>query len=447
MSLFQSVLDSLEDATSCSGTYRPPEGIAIALPDGDVGAADDSKFVDWLLAHSEPAPFGHNGETKLDKNVRAADRLTVRDKATVVGVDSAALLDQIEATLSPTFKLSATLTDVLVYQKGGKFLTHKDTPRSPDLVGTLIVGLPIAHTGGEFVVNDGSSPVTYDWSGKADPAEVRWVALFSDVDHEIKPVKSGARVTLVYALHRTATPRTDKAATTRRELIKSGVKELKLPKGGTLMIACGRHAIAEANTLQPMDITTLRGADRDIADALVEAGFGVAVRACIAAVGTGWGDDAPAATSFPSLQNMFELTRLKAVPPMSVISELGDEVYDPEIDDYRLDSVRMDQCVFRKAAVATLAYENASWAEPGNFGNEDYQAHLYTIAALEVTKTKPKLPKPGTLFKRREPEPEPEPEPAPKPKATPKKATAKKSTAKKPVKKTKTTSKAKAKKR
>ena len=61
----------------------------------------------------------------------------------------------------------------------------------------------------------------------------------------------------------------------------------------------------------------------------------------------------------------------------------------------------MDQCVFRKAAVATLAYENASWREPGNFGNEDYQAHLYTIAALEVTKTEPKLPTPGTLFKRR----------------------------------------------
>src|SRR6185295_5890681 len=191
--------------------------------------------------------------------------------------------DQIESTLSPTAKLSATLTDVLVYQKGGKFEKHKDTPRSPDLVGTLIVGLPIAHTGGEFVVNDGSAAKTFDWSGKPDAATVPWVAFFSDVDHEIKPVKSGARVTLVYSLHRTTTPRTDKAATSRRDLIKSGVKELKLPKTGTLMIACGRHAIAEAESMQPQDISTLRGADRDIAEALVEAGYGVAVRACIAA--------------------------------------------------------------------------------------------------------------------------------------------------------------------
>src|SRR5687768_11168589 len=97
----QAVLDGLDEDSCCGGSHRTTERIALALPDGDVGAVDDPRFVDWLLAHAEPAPFGKGGETIIDKKVRSAQRLVARDKVEVHGFEPSALLDGIEATLSP----------------------------------------------------------------------------------------------------------------------------------------------------------------------------------------------------------------------------------------------------------------------------------------------------------------------------------------------------------
>lgn len=278
----RAVLDGIDEPSCASGTAKPTERIAIELPDGDVGAVDDPRFVDWLLAHSELAPYGAGTVTKVDKKVRNAQRLLARDKVTVHGFDPSTILGEIEAALSPGAHLSARLTDVIVYPVGGKFERHKDTPRDLDLVGTLVVGLPIAYTGGAFVVDDGRSQQRFDW-GKTAASKLPWVALFTDVDHSIEPVKTGARVTLVYALHRTERARTDATWTARRAALAQACRSLAPPRW-PLMIACGRHAVAEPGTEQPQDITTLRGLDRDLAEVLAEAGYGVGVRACIAPV-------------------------------------------------------------------------------------------------------------------------------------------------------------------
>jgi hypothetical protein len=376
----RSALDTLEEASCCSGKHELGERLAIALPDGDVGAVDDASFVEWLLEHSEPAPYGHGTETKLDPKVRSAQRVKARDQAAVHGFDPAAILGEIEAVLSPTRKLSARLTDVITYKKGDKFTRHKDTPRSADLVGTLIVGLPIAHTGGTFVIDDGRGEQTFDWSGKPAPGVVPWVALFTDVDHEIKPVKSGARVTLVYALHRTGEPRSDAGAKQRQGIVKKAATALGRQSKWPVLIPCGRHVIAEPNSEQPQSIECLRGADRDIAEALEEAGFHVDVRACIAAI-PNYEDPQP----WPATTNMFAITRLNAVPPVEIREFLGDEVSG--IEEFILDDVMLEQCAIRKSAAAMLLHENGMWALDGMaFGNEGFDALLYSLAALEVSK-------------------------------------------------------------
>jgi hypothetical protein len=280
--------------------------------------------------------------------------------------------------------LSARLTDVIVYKKGDKFTRHKDTPRAEELIGTLVVGLPVAHTGGAFVVDDGRGAQKFDWS-KPTPASLPWVALFSDVDHEIEPVKSGARVTLVYALHRTDQPRSDAKAKQRHELVKRAASALSRQATWPVLIPCGRHIIAEPEAKQPQSIDTLRGADHDIAEALVAAGFRVDVRACIAAI-PNYEDPEP----WPATEGMFGITRLKAVPPAEVIADLADGV-GGDIEDYILDEVMLDRCAIRKNAAAMLVHENATWALDGmDFGNEGFDALLYSLAALEVNKPRPK---------------------------------------------------------
>jgi len=381
----RSVLETLDEASCCSGVLHLDERIALMLPNGDVGAVDDSIFVDWLLEHSEPAPYGQGTVTKVDPKVRSARRLTARDKIQVRGFDVTAILPDIEAVMSPTVKLSAQLTDVIVYKKGDKFTRHKDTPRSLDLIGTLIVGLPIEHTGGTFVVDDGRGAKTFDWSGKPAAGVVPWVALFSDVDHEIQPVKSGTRITLVYSLHRTAQPRSGADAGQRQDVVRRAASALSGQSQWPVMIACGRQVIAEPDTKQPQSIDSLRGADRDIADALVHAGYRVAVRACVAAI-----PDYNEPPRWPETSTMWSITRLKAVPPMAIFEGMNDEGSASDIEEYLLDAVMLDHWAIRKSAGATLVHEHGCWADDGMaFGNEGYEALLYTLAALEVTKAKP----------------------------------------------------------
>ncbi len=287
--------------------------------------------------------------------------------------------------MSPTLKLSARLTDVIIYKKGDKFTRHKDTPRSVDLIGTLIVGLPIEHTGGTFVVDDGRGAKRFDWSGKPAAGFVPWIALFSDVDHEIEPVTAGTRVTLVYALHRTAEPRADAGATQRTAIAKRAASALSQQAKWPVMIACGRQVIAEPGAKQPQAIESLRGADRDIADALVQAGYRVDVRACMAGIPNY--NDPP---RWPATVHVYSITRLKTVPPAELLAGMDDEGLASDILDYMLDSVAMDQCAIRSNAAAMLVHEHGCWAEDGMaFGNEGYEALLYTFAALEVSKPKP----------------------------------------------------------
>ena len=381
----KTALDTLEETSCCSGKVRLTERFALALPDGDVGAVEDAGFVEWLLEHSEPAPYGHGKETKLDPKVRSAKRLTARDKVAVHGFDPAVILDEIAGVLSPTRMLSAQLTDVIVYKKGDKFTRHKDTPRVAALIGTLVVGLPIEHAGGVFVIDDGRGKQKFDWGGKPTAGTLPWVAVFSDVDHEIEPVKSGARVALVYALHRTDQPRSDAKAKQRQEIVKKAASALSRQTTWPVLIPCGRHIIAEPLAPQPQSIDTLRGADHDIAQALVAAGFRVDVRACLAAIPNY--DNPP---RWPATANVFGITRLKKVPPTEAYEALLDGV-GGDIEDYFVDEIQLDQCAIRNSAAAMLLYENATWAVDGmNFGNEGFDALLYSVAAIEVTKAKPK---------------------------------------------------------
>jgi len=92
------------------------------------------------------------------------------------------------------------------------------------MFGSLIFCLPTEFSGGELIIRspDLSSSVTHDWgssstdrlaaastagssSGQAGSShgKVAWAAMYSDCEHEIKPVTTGHRVTITYNLYRT----------------------------------------------------------------------------------------------------------------------------------------------------------------------------------------------------------------------------------------------------
>ena len=71
------------------------------------------------------------------------------------------------------------------------------------MVGTLVVSLPSAHTGGELVIDHAGQSITY----RASKEELTFVAFYADCRHQVTPVRSGYRVTLTFNLLSPPTPR------------------------------------------------------------------------------------------------------------------------------------------------------------------------------------------------------------------------------------------------
>ena len=154
-----------------------------------------------LIAVARPAMFGRGEQTLSDTGVRDTWEI-MSDLVTLSGpaweATLGAVLDDVrdELGLPPTTKLRVELRAMLVYGKGQFFLPHQDSEKDDAMVGTLVVSLPSAHTGGELVVAHGGQSVTY----RVPREELSFVAFYADCRHEVKPVKSGYRVTLTLNL-------------------------------------------------------------------------------------------------------------------------------------------------------------------------------------------------------------------------------------------------------
>jgi 2OG-Fe(II) oxygenase superfamily len=200
-------LARLLDDTPSSGTFSaqitaPADGLIVEVDGvGAVRSRVGAPLAKKLIAAARPAMFGRGEQTLTDTSVRdtweiTPDLVTLSGPAWVSTLR--AVLDDVrdELGLPPTTMLRAELHSMLVYAKGQFFLPHQDSEQDDAMVGTLVVSLPSVHTGGELVVTHGPQSVTY----RAPREELSFVAFYADCRHEVRPVKSGHRVTLTFNL-------------------------------------------------------------------------------------------------------------------------------------------------------------------------------------------------------------------------------------------------------
>ena len=191
-----------------------------------------------ILENSDISPFGMNSETVVDEKVRKASHIQ-KERIVDLNIDfnKLEILEKIRSELLPlsSKSIEATLEKINVYEPGGFFTTHRDTPRDEKCFGTLIVGLPSNYVGGQFSLWHSTNvvvPVTLDWGRSflrdesvADilespdkystdvvaqarqdldsftaPCTAPWVAFFGDCEHKIDEVKEGLRITATYIL-------------------------------------------------------------------------------------------------------------------------------------------------------------------------------------------------------------------------------------------------------
>jgi len=152
-----------------------------------------------LAALGQPARFGRGAETLTDPDVRDTweipkNLVQAEWDEVVLKVVLATVKD--ELGLPSAAELTAELHSFLVYEPNQFFLAHQDSEKDDSMVGTLVVTLPSAYTGGELMVGHDEEWKAYRGSKTA----LSLVAFYADCRHEVLKVKSGYRITLTYNL-------------------------------------------------------------------------------------------------------------------------------------------------------------------------------------------------------------------------------------------------------
>ncbi|MDS4041453.1 MAG: 2OG-Fe(II) oxygenase [Candidatus Competibacter sp.] len=186
-------------ATGTTELFAPSlevEGVGlIALPLLPIQA-------EQLVAVAEQAPYGRGEETLIDTTVRRTWQIDAA-KIRIGGRNWPRTLDTIVERsaegLGVTKPVVAELYKLLVYDQGSFFVSHRDTEKAPGMFATLIIVLPSLYTGGELRVCHRDREVQLDMRC-SEPSEVAFAAFYADCVHEILPVASGCRLTLVYNL-------------------------------------------------------------------------------------------------------------------------------------------------------------------------------------------------------------------------------------------------------
>lgn len=225
-----------------------------------------------IKAQGEVAPYGKGTETLHDDSVRKSwqiDASALRwngpdwDK-TIAGIVSAVTED-----LGVEGEVVAEPYKLLLYEKGGFFLPHRDTEKLGAMFATLIVALPSAHKGGALVIRHGGQEVSVDFSGAEGRRQIQYAAFFADCEHEVQTVTSGRRLCLAYnlALKQGDPSSLNLALSDNASKLVPHFEVLRKTGGADLSAILLEHRYTEAN----LSLRNLKNHDRSRAEALLAA--------------------------------------------------------------------------------------------------------------------------------------------------------------------------------
>ncbi|KAL1723098.1 hypothetical protein EV715DRAFT_191489 [Schizophyllum commune] len=215
---FQARLAAVQKAISkrppfVSGTLDVPES-DLKLYFGEVDDAHCLNFsrateeqLDKLFAACDPATFGVKQKDVLDESYRKAGKLATDRFASLLKVAEYGLIDMVRDELlqegaDSTKQIVCELYKLNVYGKDSFFKSHKDTPRSERLFGSLVIVLPTPHEGAALVLREDGREWVFDYAAEiANSAKIAYVAYRGDIEHEVLTVKFGYRATLTYNLY------------------------------------------------------------------------------------------------------------------------------------------------------------------------------------------------------------------------------------------------------
>ncbi len=192
------------------------ESVPIIMPGleingvGPIGLPINKSQAKELISICHQAPYGKKEKTLVDTSVRR-----------VWAIDSNHLKltnpqwpDFLDATLERVqhqLGLEDQDHQLLVYEPGGFFLPHQDGEKLDGMVATLVVTLPSNYEGGELIIRHCGHEETIDFGGSESAFNLHVAAFYADCEHEIRPLKTGYRIALVYNITLKRSKKTIKA--------------------------------------------------------------------------------------------------------------------------------------------------------------------------------------------------------------------------------------------
>ncbi|KAJ8075198.1 hypothetical protein PM082_019526 [Marasmius tenuissimus] len=175
---------------------------------GTIGLPLSKREAKAIIEKSIQAPFGKGERTIVDTEVRDtwemdASKVQFQELKWQSFMDR--VVQEVCQTLGVNFQASkprAELYKLLIYETGSHFLPHVDTEKTNGMFASIIVVLPSHFTGGDAHVSHGTLKKVFNTSGPS-LSKTTVLSWYTDVTHEIKPIKSGYRLALSYNLFHT----------------------------------------------------------------------------------------------------------------------------------------------------------------------------------------------------------------------------------------------------
>ncbi len=226
-----------------------------------------------LIAQCQIAPYGKGTATLVDTKVRKTFeldpkqfRLSQQWNAAVAQAAQRAA----EQLGLPAEQVEARLYKLLVYERGGFFLPHRDSEKHDGMVASLIVVLAHPFEGGTLVVRHGAVTQTLAFEEAAHGQAPCYAAFYADCAHEVKRVTRGVRLCLAYNLvlnGRSEKPASAAKTTAPADALSRSIKSWVTTEPAKPLV----FALTHHYTQRGLSLDLLKGADRQLAELIVPA--------------------------------------------------------------------------------------------------------------------------------------------------------------------------------
>ena len=269
------LVEGIEQATTTSSIFQTFGQLPAIDPKLTVEGLGPLKFplkpaaVKSLKSTTQIAPYGQGTRTLVDPKVR--NTLELDPSRFQLGDDWQQMIAETTHKVGNDLGLNGELLEahiykLLIYEKGGFFLPHRDSEKLDRMVASLIVVLPNPFDGGELNVSHAGESRQFEFSEAKRSNAPNYVAFYADCEHEIKRVTRGLRVALAYNLILKQQDAPEAKSPSANPLIQAIENWITVKPTEPLIFALDHHYTAKGLSQE-----LLKGADRQLAEAVLVA--------------------------------------------------------------------------------------------------------------------------------------------------------------------------------